>query len=373
MTGPIFHYIIDIQQMLKGLYRMKKLNKALEKKAEEALRTCLSKVPFLKIQDIQKQPERGDKRPDILVRLSLQDAEKNLIVEVKNNGQPRLAREAVNQLLRYLDVFPESYGVFMAPYISPNASKICEKDGIGYVDLSGNCRLGFDQVYIEREGNPNQFFKKRDLRSLYSPKAERILRVLLNNPQERWKVKTLSVEAGVSLGQVSNVKTLLSDREWITTDREGFLLSAHESLLAEWAENYTYKKNSVRNFYSMKSVPEIEATIAEICSKKQLNYALTGFSGVARLAPAVRYKRVFAYIEDTDEYINGIMNFKEVQSGANVSILIPYDQGVFYGDLEVEGVKIASPIQIYLDLLGLRGRGEEAADALLEQKIKPLW
>jgi hypothetical protein len=359
--------------MLKEVHKMKISNKTLGKKAEEALKTCLSKVPFLKIQDIQKQPERGDKRPDFLVRLALRNAEKNLIVEVKTNGQPRLAREAVNQLLRYLDVFPGGYGVFMAPYISPNASKICEKDGIGYVDLSGNCRLCFDQVYIEQEGNPNLFLKKRDLRSLYSPKAERILRVLLNNPQERWKIKTLSDEAGVSLGQVSNVKKLLNDREWIRTDREGFLLSAPEALLAEWSENYTYKKNSVRNYYLMKSVPEIEATIAEICSKKQLNYVLTGFSGVARLAPAVRYQRVFAYVEDTDEYITGIMNLKEVQSGANVSILIPYDQGVFYGALEVEGVKIASPIQIYLDLLGFRGRGEEAANALLEQKIKPLW
>ena len=147
---------------------MKISNKALEKKAEEALRTCLSKVPFLKIQDIQKQPERGDKRPDFLVRLALRNAEKNLIVEVKTNGQPRLAREAVNQLLRYLDVFPGGYGVF---------------------------------------------------------------RVLLNNPQERWKIKTLSDEAGVSLGQVSNVKKLLNDREWIRTDREGFLLSAPEALL----------------------------------------------------------------------------------------------------------------------------------------------
>ena len=352
---------------------MKKSGEKLEKRAEDALRTCLSKVPFLKINGIQKQPENGDKKPDLLVKLSLPDIEKDLVVEVKSSGQPRLAREAVNQLLRYQDVFQDAYGIFMAPYISPKASEICIKEGIGYADLSGNCHLCFEQVYIEQEGRPNLFAKRRDLRSLYSPKAARVLRVLLNKPKETWKVQALADEASVSIGQVANVKKLLNDREWIQTDRYGFSLIAPEQLLNEWAENYTYRKNRIRNFYSLKSIPEIEAGIAEICSKKQLNYALTGFSGVARLAPAVRYQRVFAYIEDIDEYITGIMNLKEVQSGANVSILIPYDQGVFYGDLEVEGVKIASPIQIYLDLLGFRGRGEEAANALLEQKIKPLW
>jgi hypothetical protein len=365
--------MLSFQQMLKGIIKMKKLGEELEKSAEEALRTCLSKVPFLKINGIQQQPGKGDKRPDLLVKLLLPDIEKDLVVEIKSNGQPRFAREAVNQLLRYQDVFPRAYAIFMAPYISSKASEICIKEGIGYADLSGNCRLCFEQVYIEQEGRPNLFAKKRDLRSLYSPKAERVLRVLLSKPRERWKFKPLSDEAGVSLGQVANVKKLLIDREWLQTDRDGFSLIAPEQLLNEWAENYTYRKNRVRNFYSLKSVPEIEAGIAEICSQRKLNYALTGFSGAARLAPAVRYQRSFVYIETAEEDIFGQMNFKEVQSGANVSILTPYDEGIFYGALEFEGLKIASPIQIYLDLLGFRGRGEEAARVLLKQIIRPKW
>lgn len=352
---------------------MKMSEKKLERKAEEALRACLSKVPFLKIKNIQRQPRRGDITPDMLVTLKLPDAEKIIVVELKSNGQPRLARAAVNQLLRHKDVFPGAYGVFMAPYISPQAAEICEKDGIGYVDLSSNCSLCFGQVYIEQKGKPNLFAEKRDLRSLYSPKAERVLRVLLNNPNHRWKVKELSDEAAVSLGQVSNIKKLLSDREWIHTNRDGFFLNAPDLLLAEWAENYTYRKNSIRNFYSLSGIAEIEATIAEVCSKQSLTYALTGFSGAARLAPTVKYQRVFAYIEDTEKNIAKPMNVKEVQSGANLSILTPYDDGVFYGDSKYDGVNIASPIQIYLDLLGFRGRGEEAANALFNQIIRPRW
>jgi hypothetical protein len=64
---------------------------------------------------------------------------------------------------------------------------------------------------------------------------------------------------------------------------------------------------------------------------------------------------------------------KEVPSGANVTLLSPYDDGVFYGAAEVDGLRIASPVQVYLDLVGYRGRGEEAATFLLEQVIERTW
>ena len=64
---------------------------------------------------------------------------------------------------------------------------------------------------------------------------------------------------------------------------------------------------------------------------------------------------------------------KEVGSGANVTLLTPYDEGVYYGVSTREGSRIVSPVQLYLDLIGFKGRGEEAANAILEEVIKPLW
>jgi len=345
----------------------------LEKRAIEALNSCLTRVPFLKIEDIVREPSEKEVKPDLLVKIELPDSEKYLVVEIKSNGQPRLAREAVNQLLRYRDLYPGAYGVFMAPYISPKAAEICIKEEIGYVDLAGNCRLCFGQVYIQQEGKPNLFAKKRDLRSLYSPKAERVLRVLLNNPRRSWKIKDLANEAQVSLGQVSNVKKLLMDREWIQTETSGFALNEPRELLREWAENYSFRRNQVRDYYSLKSVAEIESGLAEICNRKALKYALTGFSGAARLSPAVRYQRAIAYVEQDDEDLLSQLGLKRVSSGANLSLLSPYDSGVFYGSRVIDSIRIASPIQIYLDLSGFRGRGEEAANALLDQVIRPTW
>jgi hypothetical protein len=64
---------------------------------------------------------------------------------------------------------------------------------------------------------------------------------------------------------------------------------------------------------------------------------------------------------------------KEVESGANLMFLGPYDEGVFYGTQVIDDIRIVSPFQIYLDMKGYRGRGEEAAEVLLRDVIKPKW
>jgi hypothetical protein len=64
---------------------------------------------------------------------------------------------------------------------------------------------------------------------------------------------------------------------------------------------------------------------------------------------------------------------KEVTSGANVTLFVPYDEGVFYGTRQIDGIYIASPVQVYLDLIELKGRGPEAAQAILDEVIKRSW
>ena len=194
----------------------------------------------------------------------------------------------------------------------------------------------------------------------------------MNNPGRTWKTQDLANEAMVSLGQIANVKKLLLDREWIV-QQNGFSLIEPWKLLGEWSNAYTYRKNQGRNFYSLKSIPEIEADLARLYSEKGIEYALTGFSGAARFAPAVRYNRAMAYVSTVLEDGVSLLNLKEVESGANVMLLGPYDEGVFYGSQVIDGIRTVSPLQVYLDLKGFKGRGEEAAEVLLKEVIKPKW
>jgi hypothetical protein len=346
----------------------------IERQAAAAITACLQEAPFLRVKSARDRGRRRDAGADLVLSLrSKAGSSRQIIVEVKTSGQPRLAREAVNQLLRLRSEFPDAYGVFVAPYVSPGSAEICRKDGIGYLDLAGNCRLSFDQVFIAREGFRNRFTQRRDLRSLYAPKATRVLRVLLMSKSQWWRIQALADEAGVSLGQVANVKKNLRDREWVVERKEGFRLSSPQSLLSEWAENYTYRKNTVRDFYAMGEPDQIEAVIAKACRDLGIQHAFTGFSAARRVAPAVRGQRAMAYVDTISEALQKRAGLKEVSSGANVSLLVPYDEGVYYMASEVDSMKTVCPIQLYLDLKGYKGRGDEAAEAVWQQEISKLW
>ncbi len=368
LTGIDFQIYNNFQHLLKQVKTMK--DETLLSKAEDAIKSSFEEISFLEKFELQLEPNRNNVRPDIHLTFGITGAMYSIIAEVKNNGEPRYARQAVNQILLYLQENPVDYGIFVAPYISPRAAAICKESGIGSLDLAGNCYLSFKTIYIHKTGKPNPFKRKKYLRSLFTPKAERILRVLLNSGPRQWKFKELANEANVSLGQVSNVKNLLEDQEWLAS---GFSVKDPEALLGEWANNYQYRRNQVNNYYSLLSASEFEAEIDIYCRKYNIQYGLTGFSASARMAPAVRYQRATAYVEADIDQTAEDLKLKPVSSGANVLLLKPYDDGVFYRSREFDGSRAVSPIQVYLDLMNFRGRGEEAANALFDKVIRKLW
>lgn len=347
----------------------------IEKEILKALLVALKDVPFLKTKGVKVTPvSQNATRPDAVLEADLgKKKQKKLFVEIKNIGQPRVVREAINQLLRFTSKQPDSYGIVGAPYISPAAAEICEEEGIGYLDLAGNCRLVFDTVYIVREGAKNPFAQKRDLRSLYSPRGTRILRVLLNNPQIAWRTQPLADEAKASVGHVANIKKLLKDREWIIESKDGFRVKEPAGLLTEWSENYSFRKNEVRDFYSMSGIPAVEVGMTDVCTESSFQFALTGLSGAARIQPGMRYQRTMAFVSDISGDLIKKVGLKEVTSGANVTLLIPYDAGVFNGFRDYDGVPVVSPVQLYLDLKSYKGRGEEAAQIIYDKVLSKKW
>ena len=334
----------------------------------QAIQESLKQIPFVEIISTSPNPDL----PGANVRLLVQGKPFMLLVRSENNGQPRLARLAVYELKAAMSELTDTYGVFSAPYISPQAADICRLAGIGYFDQAGNCYLSFGGVYIHKVGSSNPFGEKRDLRSLYSPKAERVLRVLLTSPRQSWKTQELALVAQVSLGQIANVKKLLADREWLKTDSAGIALNNPSALLDEWAQRYDFRRNQVMEYYALADVAEAEVQFSEACERLGISYALTGFSAASRVAPMVRYQRVSAFVSGEIEPVITALGWKPVSSGANVSLLMPYDNGVFYAVKSVGGSQIVGLVQTYLDLQNSHGRGQEAADAIRNELEKSL-
>ena len=118
---------------------------------------------------------------------------------------------------------------------------------------------------------------------------------------------------------------------------------------------------------------DIENALAVYCNNRNIKYALTGFSGAARITPAVRYKKAMIYAADLAEEAFSELSLKAVKSGGNLLLFSPYDDGVFYGSSKFSEIQVVSEIQLYLDLQGFRGRGEKAAEVLYERIVGKAW
>lgn len=79
------------------------------------------------------------------------------------------------------------------------------------------------------------------------------------------------------------------------------------------------------------------------------------------------------YATDLADEAFSALSLKAVKSGGNLLLFIPYDDGVFYGSSKVNEIRVASEIQLYLDLQRFRGRGEEAAAVLYERLVEKGW
>lgn len=353
---------------------MRMSEQGLEHQVKERLEELFSQVPFLRVKRWKKASRTLKGRSvDLSAEILAKGEPWRLLVEVKSSGEPRYVRSAVQQLRSVLSDSRRAYGIVTAPYISADASKICKDEGMGYLDLAGNCGLVFSNVFIERRGIPKPPQARRPLRSLYAPRAGRLLRALLEESKRPWTLQTLAVKSGVSLGLAFKVKQRLLDFEFVTEGSQGLVLAKPEELLRQWGANYSFAKNDAFDCYSQGDPAQLEAALAEFCRKAGTRYAFTLFSGAARVAPYARYLKGAAYVTGDASEIAKQLAWKQVSSGANFALLRPYDDGVYYETRKIGGDSVVSDVQLYLDLVGSKARGEETATFLLERRLRPKW
>lgn len=330
-------------------------------------------LPNLRIERIQKQvviaPSR---RADAMVEVKVGGTSKLLIFEVKTLGEPRMAEQAITQLRRISRSRPRAYPVFAAPYISEQSRAICKSEGVGYIDLAGDAYLQFGSVWVDKVGTEGRVIERRSLRTLFAPKATRILRALLQEPGQPTTITKLAKACSMSPAGVFLVVDLLDSKGFVTRGKDrSILLTEPNRLLREWASNWTWEKSRMSSYFSFdKTADQIIARTAASTKRLGLEYALTGMAGASFVAPFVRYADVAFYLKGGKDQLVKEMDLRPTTSGANVLILDPYDEGVFAGTREIQGVRVVSEIQLFVDLFRNPARGQEQAEAVFERAIK---
>ena len=320
--------------------------------------------------DVDVALQQGRIRPDAIVTIKNEEKERQILVEVKMSAEPRYLRDAIVQLQHLLKKVSASYGVILAPSISERGRKICEENNVGYVDLAGNAFVKFDGIYIKTTAQRVAKRRRGRIKTLFAPVSTRLIRALLVEPKRAWKLKELAETVHMSIGQAYKVKQELFNNEFIEFDqKKRLVLKDPSGLLDAWREVYRYENNAPRSLFSLDKIPALEERVKKYCDTKKIGYALTLFTGADRGAPFIRHSMTSLYFAGDTEALRQELDLKPVDSGANVFLLTPYDEGVFYGLQEVEGYHVVSAVQLYLDLYSYGGRGREQAEFIREKLL----
>ena len=354
------------------------LVKEVEIRAIDAVRDLLRNVPSVQVESVEyeRQIDR-DYGMDGLVAFSHRGGNYALVVEVRSNGAPRFVRSGVYRLescVAQLRRSGEANGdrrlipMIVSSYLSPESRAICLDHDTAYLDLVGNARLAFDTVYIERAVAERPVSETRALRSIFSPKAAAILRVLLREPGRAWRVADLAAQARASYGHVSNVRKALLAREWIEVGDDGVVLVQPDVLLKTWRESYRRPAGeSVTGYTHLHGTQfdeRLRGTLNPDPNRPRAIYAQ--HSAAQWLAPFGRSATHTFYADEPGaEALREALKLTHAARGANVVLHVPMDESLFH-DASEPGPEVfcTSPIVTYLDLWTGSDRDREAAEHL---------
>lgn len=313
----------------------------------------------------------GNQRVDLLVKFQMGGQQHALALQVGGLGQPRQIREAITRLGEIRRDLPAAYPVAVAEYIGWESASLLRRNGLGYLDLSGNCYLAFENVLIEKEGKPNLRPSTRPLKSLFAPRATRVVRVLLANPLRTWRLEELARAAEVSLGHAHNVVKRLEELAWVVRgENHRIQLVKSADLLESWCESYSYRQNRLATYFSPERITgRLMADIARQAAGDGRRYAFTLHSGARLVAPNIRFPVIHCYLEGAPDPFARLLGLRPGEGQGNVYLLTPYDQGVFYGPLEKGGLSVVSLPQLYVDLYHYERRGREQAEYLRREAM----
>jgi hypothetical protein len=307
---------------------------------------------------------------DLVVKFRLGAQEHTFVVEASSLGQPRQIRATVTRLEEIRRELPQVYPVAAAVYIGPQSARILRSHNLGYIDLSGNCYLAFDSVLIEKEGKRNVRPSNRPLRSLFAPRASRVVRVLLSEPGRTWRLEELGRAAEVSLGHSHNVVRRLEDVAWVARDEHQRLhLTKPADLLESWAESYSYRENEIASYFVPDRISRRFMTdVARAAEGRR--YAFTLHAGLSLVAPHSRVPAIHCYVEGDPAAVAAALGLRPAaEAEGGLHLLMPYDPGVFHGTLEKAGLKVVCLPQLYVDLRHHERRGAEHAEHLRREAM----
>ena len=349
------------------------------------LEELLSEVPWLNDRTVTQNVAPHQRTFDLRALISFPGGNSaELYVECRNLPRPSQFPSVTLQNEFQSDGTKNTIvPVLAAPWVSPRMADLCLKHGWSWYDLAGNCHISIpDGIYIERTGFDPIHLRPKPEANLSTPESARVIRALLApmNAGRKWTQRDLksNSEPEVSLGLVNKVVRYLREQAYLMDlpQNGGFKLHDPIGLLEEWKEAYRFDRHYRRDYFTLHHPPRLRAALLQLSSETDGHAVFAAFSAAELQALHVPESRTWLYIRrDYEDLFVELAEAKPVDTGANVVVFFPQDDGVFYGRTQESNARLpcTNPVQTYVDLCHSGGRGMEAAEALLNQRLIPKW
>ena len=297
-----------------------------------------------------------------MVEIIAPDRRKGAIaLEVKSRLDPKDVRVLV-------DAAPNARTgavlLVVARYLSEGTRARLRESGVNYLDLTGNLRIVVPKpgLFIETNGaseDPDR--EERPARSLRGPKAGRIVRALMDRQQPPG-VRELAALTKVDAGYVSRVLSFLDTEALVTRVGRGRMEAVDwPALLRRWAKEAPIdSRGQVRTYLEPRGFPALVARLA----KSDEKYLVSGGLAAAAFAPIAPTRLAIVWARDAAQAAARLA-LRPADTGANVLLIEPGDEGLFEGAARRDRVWYAAPSQVAADLLTSPGRGPAEGEELI--------
>ncbi len=332
----------------------------------------LERLPDLlaELANLSVKRVKPEENTDLLLRLGPH----LLVVEVKTNSRAGMvAQAAENARQAARKGKATAIPLVAVPFMGEVGRKICQEQGVSFVDLSGNADINAPGLRVRVTGKPNLFVQRGRPSSVFAPKSSRLTRILLTEPKRWWRQAELTRAGQLGAGYVSRICRRLEEDHLIERDSQGSVRPRDPNLLLEaWRAQYDLRRHDIRQGHvAARSGEDLARQVADACQGLGFEYALTGLAAAWLLAPFAGYRLVTVYLrKSANDKLLQRLKWHEEKRGANLWLIRPNDEGVFYDAQIVKSMVCVSPLQTYLDLRNLPERAEEAAEHLRKERLK---
>lgn len=311
----------------------------------------------------------GDRQIDALIEIEGTDGQATtLIVETKRVVEGRDVGPLSEQLARMATGAERANGLVMARYLSPPVRERLTQAGLSYVDATGNIRVEIDSpaLFLADRGADRDPWRGsgRPRGTLKGEPAAKVVRAIAD-VAGAWSVRQLVDVSGASTGATYRVVEYLESEGLAERDENGKVTIADwVQLLRRWSGDYGFvRTNQITQWIAPRGLPDLTKRIST--ATQEMPYAVTGSQAAAEWAAYAPARAATIYVKDA-RCASEAWGLRPTEAGANVILAEPKFDVVFERTkTNVEGVVVAAPTQVVVDLMTGPGRNPSEAEELI--------